>query len=119
MLVLLLLLGLTVAILVIREAWSDTYRCPRCAQLSVGRYHRLRCLAVARKEDSRVQHPSKAPRDRRHGLASQGGLLALNLGTARNHRTNRMLAYIPGLLQPSVTARNASSAAGRRIHAGF
>lgn len=119
MLVLLFLLGLPIVILLIREGWSETYRCPRCSQLSVGRYHRLRCLAVAAQENHRGRHPSEASGEGFRRLASQGNVVMVNLGSVRNYHKKRTLTYIPRLLRPQVTAKSASPAASRHVHASF
>jgi len=43
MLTLALVLASSITILLVRESWSATYRCPHCAQIQLGSYHRLRC----------------------------------------------------------------------------
>jgi hypothetical protein len=58
MLALAFVLGTSFVFFLIRECWSETYRCHYCSKIQVGSYHRLRCLilsdspshAVARRE---------------------------------------------------------------------
>lgn len=40
-----------IVILVVRESWSHTYRCPHCSQIQVGSYHRFSCSLLHRQEN--------------------------------------------------------------------
>jgi hypothetical protein len=42
------ILASSIMILLIRESRSETYRCPHCAQIQVGSYHRFRCPVLNR-----------------------------------------------------------------------
>jgi hypothetical protein len=110
MLVLAFVLTSSIVILLVREGRSETYRCPYCAQIQVGSYHRFRCLLVNGQENN-ILLPSEAWPVGDHLVASREAfaMKELGRGRARTDYKKGILALLPGLLGQRGAVENATA----------
>ena len=110
MLALFLILGSSIAVVLLREARSETYRCRKCSQLHAGAYHRRKCSVLGRENDRK---PSRVEmRDFRY--ATRPSRLDGMYTTQRRRFSNTL----PGLWAHRAV-KGATAALGRYVHVAF
>jgi len=111
MLALVLIVGSTVTVLLLRQRSSETYRCPTCAELHVGRYHRLHCFVRDRREQ-RTPLAGKAGLGELVQAAKANAVLA---ETTRSAANGGSMSILPGFLAQRAVKETAS-AFRRHLH---
>jgi hypothetical protein len=114
MLALVFVLGSSIACLLIRESWSETYRCPKCAELHVGRYHRLQCFVRGGGENNTAL-PVEAQTQGEPQAASQYIVDMRKSDADRDDSHQRFLTFLPGFLAQRAV-KGATAALRRHVH---
>jgi len=116
MLLLVLFLGMSVIAFFINEGTSETYRCPYCAQIEVGPYHRLKCsLLTARK--SKMPVPSEAPPNEYFQAANRDRLSTRQPQTVPDGYRSRIVPFMHGIFGPRSAGNGTTASLGRHLHA--
>lgn len=111
MLLLAIIFCVTIALIIAREAWSQTYRCPYCAKIEIGELHRRRCFLVSRdlKNARRVAE-----------LQAAAARLAVNQGTIAIHfgvrRRKRLVPSVRAVLGPRAAMKAVAAVWSRHLH---
>ncbi len=108
MLLLVFILGSSVFIFLIRERASETYRCPYCAQLEFGPYHRLKCFLLSEQENN-MPAPSEVHPHEYRQAANQNRLGVRKSETARDGYKKGILSFLPGTSGQRANANGAAA----------